>query len=132
MKSIDEYAEEGNSLFDDERYDEAIKVWQEALGMLGEPLNMQSEAVWFCTSIGDALFIRGQYGEAYRYLYDAKSNLSGEGADNPFVLMRLGQCSYELGRDDAKEYLLRAYMLAGEEAFEYEDPKYIGLIKDML
>ncbi len=46
--------------------------------------------------------------------------------------MRLGQCSYELGRDDAKEYLLRAYMLAGEEVFEYEDPKYLGSIKDML
>ena len=130
-KSIDEIAEEGNSLFDKEDYTKAIKIWQEGLNSLNKPLNTQSEAVWFQTSIADAWFMQGQYEKAYAYLFDAKSNLSGEGY-NPFVMMRLGQCSYELGKDDAKEYLLQAYMLAGEEIFENEDKKYLEFIKNLI
>lgn len=131
-KSIDEYAEEGNTLFDEEKYTQAIKVWLEGLKSLNKPLNAQSEAVWFQTSIADAWFMQGEYGKAYSYLLDAKSNLSGEGYNNPFVLMRFGQCSYELGKEDAVEYLMRAYMLAGEEIFENDDEKYFDLIKELI
>lgn len=47
-------------------------------------------------------------------------------------MLRLGQCAYELNKEDYKEYLLRAYMLAGEEIFEADDEKYFESIKDLL
>lgn len=131
-KSIDEFAEKGNALFDKGKYAEAVEVWQKGLDFLDKPLNVQSEAVWFQTSIADALFMQGQYEKAYVYLFEAKSNLSGEGYNDPFVMMRLGQCSYESGKDDAKEYLMRAYMLAGEDIFENDDEKYLEAIKDLI
>ncbi len=131
-KSTDDYAEEGNRLFDDEQYAQAIEVWLEGLNTLNKPLNAQSEAVWFQTSVADAWFMQGEYEKAYPYLWDAKSNLSGDGYQNPVVMLRLGQCSLELGKEDAAEYLLRAYMLAGEEIFESEDEKYFALIRDRI
>ncbi|MCR5541282.1 MAG: hypothetical protein K6F71_10790 [Ruminococcus sp.] len=131
-KTTDDYAEEGNALFDEGKYSEAIQVWLEGLDSLDRPLNAQSEAVWFQTSVADALFMLGEYEKAYPYLCDARSNISGEGYTNPFVMLRLGQCSHELGKEDAAEYLMRAYMLAGEDIFKSDDEKYIDLIRDMI
>lgn len=130
-KNIDELAEEGNNLFEKGNYSKAITVWEEALKAIDAPLNTKSEAVWFQTSIGDALFMMREYGKAYEYLFEAKSNLSGDGYENPFTMLRLGQCAYELGREDAKEYLLRAYLLAGNDIFEDEE-KYLEVIKDLI
>ena len=131
-KSIDDYAEEGNELFEEEKYLQAISIWLEGLNSLNKPLNMQSEAVWFQTSIADAYFMLGEYEKAYPYLWDAKSNISGEGYTNPFVVLRLGQCSFELGKDDAVEYLIRAYMLAGKDIFESEDEKYFDQVINLI
>ncbi len=88
-KSTDDYAEEGNKLFDEGKYDQAIKIWLEGLNSLEKPLNGQSESVWFQTSIADALFMQEEYEKAYSYLLDAKSNISGDGYTNPFVMLRL-------------------------------------------
>ena len=38
-KSTDDYAEEGNILFDEGKYDQAIKIWLEGLNSLEKPLN---------------------------------------------------------------------------------------------
>ena len=122
-KTADAYAEEGNALCDQGKLSEAIEIWEQGLASLPRPINAQSEAVWFQASIGDAYFMQGQYEKAYGYLFEAKSNLSGEGAINPYVMMRLGQSAYELGKDVSREYLLRAYMLEGEGIFEGEDEK---------
>ena len=75
---------------------------------------------------------KSEYEKAYSYLLNAKSNISGEGYTNPFVMLRLGQCSHELGKEDAVEYLMRAYMLTGEEIFESDDEKYFDLIKYLI
>jgi tetratricopeptide (TPR) repeat protein len=131
-KSTDDYAKEGNKLFDEGEYLQAVSIWLEGLNSLNKPLNMQSEAVWFQTSIADAYFMLGEYEKAYPYLWDAKSNITGEGYTNPFVMLRLGQCSFELGKDDAAEYLIRAYMLAGDDIFESEDEKYFDQIKNLV
>ena len=131
-KSTDELAEEGNALFERGNYVKAISVWEEGLKAIDKPLNTQSEAVWFQTSIGDTFFMMGEYKKACKYLLEAKSNLSGEGYRNPFTMMRLGQYSYELGHEDAKEYLMRAYLLAGNDIFENDDQKYIDAIKNLI
>ncbi|GEM_PF-3822048 len=44
-KSMDEYAEEGNALFDEEKYAQAIKVWLEGSKSINKLLNARSEAV---------------------------------------------------------------------------------------
>ena len=131
-KTVDDYAKEGDALCDQGKLSEAIEIWKQGLASLPEPINAQSEAVWFQVSIGDTYFMQGQYERAYGYLLEAKSNLSGEGATNPFVMMRLGQSAYELGKDDSREYLLRAYMLEGEGIFEEENEKYLESIKDLI
>ena len=48
--------------------------------------------------------------------------LNGPGAqENPFVHYRLGQAAQRTGRDDeAREHLLRAYMLDGPDIFQAE------------
>lgn len=130
--SIDEIAEKGNSLCDQERYEEAIEVYEQGLQSLSESLNTQSYVAWFQVSIGDTYFMLGQYDKAYEYLFEAVSNLSGEYAANPFVLMRLGESAYEINKDNSREYLLRAYILEGEDFFENEDKKYLDSIGDLI
>ena len=132
-KTIDDYAEEGNSLFDQGKMDEAIDIWVQGLKTLPEPLNAQSEAVWFQTSIGDAYFLQEKYDKAYEWIFEAKSNLYGDGYSNPFVMMRLGQSALEIGKtEEAREYLLRAYMFEGEDIFSEEDEKYLNCIRDLI
>ena len=58
------------------------------------------------------------------------NNLSQEGYNNPFVLLRLGQSAYEIGnKEQALEYLLRTYMLEGKEIFEEDEKKYFEFLK---
>lgn len=130
--NINAIAEEGDVWFEKEDYLKAIEIWQKGLDSLKKPINLQSEAVWFYTSIADAHFMLGNYEKAYECLINAKSNVSGDGLFNPFILMRLGQCCYELNDENAKEYLLRAYMLAGKEIFESDDEKYFKYIEDII
>lgn len=49
---------------------------------------------------------------------------------NPFVHLRLGQAQFELGdMTRAADELARAYMGAGDEIFEEQDPKYLAFLK---
>jgi hypothetical protein len=48
---------------------------------------------------------------------------------NPFIHFRLGQCQFELGNlDRAADELMRAYMGAGREIFDQDDPKYFQFL----
>lgn len=66
-KTIDDYAEEGNSFFDLEKYDDAIGIWKLGLDAVSDPENAQSESVWFQTSIADAYFMQDKFSEAYGF-----------------------------------------------------------------
>lgn len=56
-----------------------------------------------------------------------------DGLDNPFIQLRLGECFFELGNiTKAKEHLLKAYMIEGEEIFEDEPQKYMNLISEII
>ncbi len=127
---LDMCAEEGNKYFDNNEYDKALEIWEKALDLIPEPKKNFSEAVWFLTSIGDIYFIQEKYEEAFNNFEDAKNNLSGDGTNNPFILLRLGQSAFELGKKElATENLLRAYMLEGKEIFEEDDKKYFEFLK---
>ena len=130
---LDMRAEEGNKCFDNNEYDKALEIWKKALDLIPEPKKNFSEAVWFLTSIGDIYFIQEKYEEAFNNFEDAKNNLSGDGINNPFILLRLGQSALELGKKElATENLLRAYMLEGKEIFEEDDKKYFEFLKSKI
>ena len=116
---LDELAERGNQLEEEERYDEALQVWEEGLRLIPEPQQFYSETVYFLAAAGDYYFKNGMYWKAHEYFDKARGNLSGEGYGNPFIMLRLGACCLEIGDEkNAAEYLLRAYMMEGEEIFE--------------
>lgn len=130
QSELDELAEEGNKYFDNNKYDKALEIWKRALDLIPEPKKRISETVWFLTSIGDIYFLQGKYEEAFDNFEDARNNLSGEGINNPFILLRLGQSAFELEKKElATENLLRAYMLEGKEIFEEDDKKYFEFLK---
>lgn len=120
---LDEFAERGNQLEEEERYEEAIQAWEEGLKLIPEPQQFYGETVWFLAAIGDVYFKKGMYPQAHKCFDQARGNLSGSGYGNPFVMLRLGECCLELGDEkNATEYLLRAYMMEGKEIFEpYEN-----------
>lgn len=126
---LDKLAEEGNSYYDNDKQ-KALEIWNNALELIPEPKNRFSQTVWFLAQIGDIYFSKKNYEESFKYFEDAKNNLSGEGYSNPFVMLRLGQCAYEIGNNDtAIEYLLRAYMLEGKDIFEEDDDKYFEFLR---
>lgn len=85
-------------------------------------------ALWLQASLGDTFFEQQQYERALAHFLDARA--SADGAGNPFVALRLGECYFELGRgEEAKRSLLQAHMTEGDESFEAEDPKYLEAIR---
>lgn len=112
---LDELAERGNQLEEEERYEEAIQV-------IPEPQQFYSETIWFLAAIGDVYFQKELYSKAHECFDKARGNLSGEGYGNPFIMLRLGECCLEIGDEkNATEYLLRAYMMEGNEIFEPDE-----------
>lgn len=114
---VDLLSEEGNRLFNRQKFDDAIGCWQKALRNLPPPQGEWEAAMWLCASIGDAHFQLGQFEAARDALQDALN--APDGSANPFVLFRLGQSCLRLG-DEARatEFFLRAYMLDGQDIFD--------------
>jgi hypothetical protein len=58
---------------------------------------------------------------------------TGGDVDNPYICLRLGQCSLELGDEaEAGNWLVGALVAGGVEIFEGEDPKYRSFLKKRL
>lgn len=120
MDEIEKLSEEGNQLFDEDEFSDAIVKWNKALQMVPDPKKDWEAYVWLNASIGDAYYHDGEFRMAKDAFLEA---LNGpDGHSNAFIQYRLGQCEYRLdnaGR--ATEYLLRAYMLDGAAIFEAEE-----------
>ena len=127
---IDKFAESGNALLDDHGdWRGAIAEWQRALALLPQPATQWEAWTWLNASIGDACRLGKALPDARAALFDA---LNGpDGNSNPFILLRLGQTLVDLGESEkGVEYLLRAYMLAGNELFEGDASQYLQLLRD--
>lgn len=121
-EKLDEYAEKGNQLEQDGKYDEAVQAWQEGLRLIPEPQQFYGETIWFLAAIGDVYFQKGMYAQAHECFDKARGNLTGDGYANPFIMLRLGECCLEMGDEkNALEYLIRAYMMEGKEIFEPDE-----------
>lgn len=124
-------SEQGNVLLEAHRPADAIKVWQNALSLLPEPQHKWEAALWLHASIGEAERIIGNMQAALSAFQEAASSSDGEGVSNPFVLLGLGTCLFDLDRKkEAVDPLLRAYMLEGDYIFAESDPKYLQYLKE--
>ena len=129
-EQIEDLSEQGNEYSESENYNEAIKVWKQALSLIPNPQNLYSESQWLEASIGDAYFQLKNYSKALEHFQNAKNNIEENAYENPFIMLRLGQTFLEnQQKEKAKEYMLRAYMFEGEEIFENDDEKYFNFLK---
>lgn len=120
----------GDSFVDSGRFDAAIEKYEAAVNLLPEPVEQWEATGWLYAAIGDAYMFKKNYEKALNWFFDAQ-NVSDVG--NPFLLLRIGECSFEINDiEKAKSCLLQAYMLEGERIFEDEPAKYFNVIKDIV
>jgi tetratricopeptide (TPR) repeat protein len=128
---IEQLSAEGDALAERERYADAIARYRQALALLPEPKTQWEAGTWLHAAIGDAQFLDRDYEAAARTLSEGMHYPDAIG--NPFIHLRLGQSRFELGdRERAADELARAYMGAGREIFDDEDPKYFAFLKTVL
>ncbi|MGI9526002.1 MAG: tetratricopeptide repeat protein [Weeksellaceae bacterium] len=131
IEKIDELAQQGNDLFDKNDFNQAIKVWEQALELIPEDKNLYAESQWLYTSIGDAYFYLKDFEKALETFNKAKANIENNAYGNPFIMLRLGQSYLENNlTNEGKEFLLRAYMIEGKEIFEDENEKYFNFLNE--
>ncbi len=113
---LDALVEEGNELSDAGDHAAAVEKWSEALDLVPEPKTDWEASTWLNASIGDGYYAQGKFEDASAALFDALN--CPDASENPFIAYRLGQSQTRLGNvDKGVEYLLRAYMLDGEDTF---------------
>ena len=125
--------EKGNVFADNEEYESALECFNEALKLLPQPYDEWEAATWIYASIGDMLYFMEDYEKCLDNFMEAMKCPDGLG--NPFIYLRIGECFYHLGNmDKAKDFLLRAYMLEGEEIFKNDDGDafYFKVIEDIV
>lgn len=128
---INSLAALGDELAEDGNFPEALEQYWQAWDLLPEPKTEWDAGLWLLVAIGDANFNGEDYAAGRDNLASAMH--SPDALGNPFIHLRLGQCQFELGdKEEAAEELTRAYMEAGIEIFEDEDPKYLEFLKTKL
>ena len=126
---IDGLSEQGNLLLDEQGdWRGAIDVWRTALNLVPEPKTEWEAATWLNASIAEAFFAGGQKEDALVYFMDALN--CPDGHMNPFILFRIGQLLVD-NHEEARgiEYLLRAYMLDGDDIFQSDGGTYLDLLR---
>jgi tetratricopeptide (TPR) repeat protein len=120
----DEHAHDGRTV-------EAIECYEAAWLLLPEPKTAWEAATWILAAIGDTHYLAGEFERSRDALLTAMH--CPEAIGNPFLHLRLGQCQFELGnRERAGDELARAFLLAGSELFQDEDPRYLDFVKSIL
>lgn len=112
-------------------FDKAMKKYVQALDLLEGNIEEYDIATMIYASMGDAMYLAGDYNKSKNYFYDAMNCPSG--IANPYVLFRLGQCFYDCGDvEKAKEYFIRTYMMDGISLFDVSNKKYFNAIEEMV
>ena len=124
-------SQEGNDLLDESDFSGALAKYEQAWDLLPDPKEDWEAATWILSAIGDTYFYDRRFDDAINTL--SKAIHCPNGLGNPFIHLRLGESRFEAGdRPRAADELTRAYMGAGREIFENEDPKYFDFLKTVL
>jgi tetratricopeptide (TPR) repeat protein len=119
---------DGDRLAESKKYRSAYDVYFQAFELLPSPKKDWESATWILAAIGDVSFLAEKYVTARETLEYAL--LCPNGLGNPFLHLRLGQVLFEQDNfDQAAEHLTRAYMGAGKQLFDEQDPKYFNFLK---
>lgn len=127
---LEEYqrtCQEADALLEEHHYEDALIRFQEALNLLPDGL-------WNCEAYayagkGEALQALENWEEAFQAFMWVYVN---DQTENPYILMNLGICYYHLNNiQKAKEFLLAAYDLDGEEVFEGAE-RYLDIIRPFI
>lgn len=130
-------AEEGHKLTHEEKYMEAIHVWNKAIELIPEPKQNFFETANFYEGIGYNYQMMNLFTEAMDYMNKALRCWGDEANQNPFILRNLGEIYYELGDvERSLDYLRKAYILEGDEIFyldgygKIDHNKYFEVLKN--
>jgi tetratricopeptide (TPR) repeat protein len=127
QQEISRLTREGNRHLEAGRFDEAKSHLYAALKLVPEPHSRFEAATWLYVSLGDIQFHLHDFELAFHSFASAVECPAGLG--NPFIHLRLGQASFELGDlARAAEELTRAYQGGGLEILEEDDPKYLAFL----
>ncbi len=125
---IKEICDEGDVLIEMGEHNDAFQNFSEALNLVPEPREKYFITASIMAGLGDAYFQSKNYDQCKEVLSDAMHCTGAIGS--PFLHLRLGQSQFELGDTDrAADELTRAYMGAGKEIFDDEDPKYFTFLQ---
>ncbi|WP_182418831.1 tetratricopeptide repeat protein [Bartonella sp. HY038] len=128
-EEVENLSGQGQELFDNKQIDAAIEKWQQALSLLPEPRQKWEASLWLYAALGDAYQSKGDHQEALSYF--ERGYQSAEGYLNPYILYSIGTNLYDLNRkDEATDYLLRAYMLEGDDIFDEDGEIYLNHLKE--
>ncbi|WP_379150875.1 tol-pal system YbgF family protein [Paenibacillus sp. sgz5001063] len=121
----------GDELLDENRVDLAITKYLSALELVPNPKSDWEASTWIYTTLGEVYLMKKEYKIAKEYFYNALN--CPDGKFNPLILLRIGETLFETQDfEQSKEYLLRAYMLEGQDIFDEEDEKYFNSIKSLI
>ena len=130
-KEVSKIYDKGDMLMANGEYDNAVEVYAKALNKLPEPTEQWDEGKWIYAAMGNGYYMSKKYHSALECLMKALKYK--DESDNLFIILRIGQCYFDTDNTEmAKEYLIKAYDIAGNIAFEREDPKYIKFVKNYI
>ena len=130
-RRIAEYCDKGEAMYESGAFHKAISNYEKALDLLPNPKEDWEAATWICTALSDAYAELDENEESMSYLLMAEK--SPGGTTNPYIQLQLGIAYYDrLDLNQARDYLLRAYMLEGDDIFEDLEAKYLSAIQDLI
>lgn len=128
QEQIDSFCQQGDEHLNAGAFKKALKAYESALELIPTPRENYSQSTWIFTAIGEVHYFCERYLKALQSFHCALQCPDGLG--NPLIHFRLGQVHYDIYElEKAADELTRAYMGAGREIFDDEDPKYYTFLK---
>jgi hypothetical protein len=127
-KNIQRLCAQGDANLEARDFPRAYENFMTALELVPEPKYDFEATTWILAALGDMYFFSNDFAQLRNVLTDAMHCPGAIG--NPFLHLRLGQAQFELESfERAADELCRAYMGAGKDIFENDDPKYFEFLK---
>lgn len=128
--SADKLIDKADKAFMKKNYKDAEEFYLQGLDKISELKGDNVERYYrnVYAGLGDCCFLKEEYKKAKDYYFNAYNY----DFSNPYINMRIGECFVFLhNEDNAKEYLMKAYLMAGEAIFKGNEP-FLSIIKDLI